>query len=287
MQTLAKIEPVDYLIIGHITQDVTPDGFIPGGTASYSSLTAKAFGVRVGIVTACSPELDLTYLDGIAIHRKNSAFTSTFRNVYTPEGRTQYILHVADKLTMDDVPAVWRTAPIVHLGPLTGEIGPDLVGGFPNSLVGITPQGWMRSWNGDGIVEYTPWEDAPKMLPQVQAAVMSIEDVRGNEEIVTSFASLLPILVVTEGVSGARVYWNGDVRNIRAPKEVELDPVGAGDIFAATFFIKLQHTRDPWEAARLATLVAANSVTRKGILGVPSLSEVTAFSTQVIESQAL
>jgi hypothetical protein len=287
MQTLANIEPVDYLIIGHITQDVTPDGLIPGGTASYSSLTAKAFDLRVGIVTACAPELNLSHLDGIAIHRKNSAFTSTFRNVYTVEGRTQYILHVADKLTMDDVPPAWRTAPIVHLGPLAGEIGPDLVSGFPGSLVGITPQGFMRGWNEMGEVYFKPWKDAANMLPGVQAAVMSIEDVRGNEDIVYSFAAMLPILVVTEGAAGGRIYWNGDVRNFRAPKEIEVDPVGAGDIFAASFFIKFRQTRDPWEAARLATLLAANSVTRKGILGVPSRAEVIQFSTQVIESQPL
>ena len=283
MLTLAPIDPVDYLIIGHITQDVTPDGLILGGTASYASLTAKAFDKRVGIVTACSSDLDLSYYNGIAIHRKNSDFTSTFRNVYTLDGRTQYILHVADKLTLDDIPPAWRTAPIVHLGPLTGEIGADLALAFPKSLVGVTPQGWMRTWNGDGVVDFKPWEDAEIVLPHIQAAVMSIEDVRGNEEIVSSFAAMLPVLVVTEGAAGARVYWNGDVRNVRAPKEVELDPVGAGDIFAASFFIKLQQTRDPWEAARIATLTAANSVTRKGILGVPSSAEVARFSTQVIE----
>jgi len=284
MQTLAKLEPVDYLIIGHITQDVTPDGLIPGGTASYAALTAKAFDKRVGIVTACSPDFDLSHLDGIAIHRKNSAFTSTFRNVYTAEGRTQYILHIADKLEIEDVPPAWRTAPIVHLGPLTGEISANLVRSFPSSLVGVTPQGWMRKWNGDGVVDFKEWDEAELVLPNVQAAVMSIEDVRGNEEIVSAFASLLPILVVTEGAAGARVYWHGDVRNIRAPKEIEVDPVGAGDIFAASFFIKLNQTRDPWEAARMATLVAANSVTRKGILGVPTRTEVIEFSTQIIEN---
>jgi sugar/nucleoside kinase (ribokinase family) len=285
MQTLANLEPVDYLIIGHITQDLTPDGLIPGGTASYSSLTAKAFGVRVGIVTACSPALDLSYLDGIAIRRKSSTFSSTFQNIYTTSGRTQTILHMADELTLDDVPPAWRSAPIVHLGPLAGEIGLDLVSAFRGSQVGVTPQGWMWGWNESGAVYFKPWKDAPQMLPYVHAAVMSIEDVRGDEEIVASFAALLPILVVTEGAAGARVYWNGDVRNIRAPKEVELDPIGAGDIFAASFFIKLNQTHDPWEAARLATLLASHSVTRKGILGVPSWSEVTAFSTQIIESQ--
>ena len=86
MQTLATIEPVDYLIIGHITQDVTPDGLILGGTASYASLTAEAIGLRVGIVTACAPDLDLTDLEGISIHRKPSPITSTFENTYTPQG---------------------------------------------------------------------------------------------------------------------------------------------------------------------------------------------------------
>ena len=112
---------------------------------------------------------------------------------------------------------------------------------------------------------------------------MSIEDVHGDESVVQRFVDLLPILVVTEGASGARVYWNGDVRNIRPPKEIEVDPVGAGDIFATSFFIKYQSTRDPWEAARFATLLAANSVTRKTITGVPTPEEVQKFSTQIVE----
>ena len=75
----------------------------------------------------------------------------------------------------------------------------------------------------------------------------------------------------------ARVYWNGDVRNFRPPLENEIDPVGAGDIFATSFFIRFRATKDPWESARFATLVAANSVTRKTIEGVPTLDEVRQF----------
>jgi len=283
MQNLANIEPVDYLIIGHITQDVTPEGLKLGGTASYASLTAQAFGQRVGIVTACSPELQLEQLSGISIARKNSLHTSTFRNTYTPEGRIQHILHVADALELEDVPPAWRDAPIVHLGPLTGEISPALARSFPNSLTGITPQGMMRGWNGLGIVNFKPWDTADQVLPYIQAAVMSIEDVRGNEDVVASFATQLPILVVTEGAAGSRVYWHGDVRYFRPPQEVEVDPVGAGDIFAAAFFIKLFQTRNPWEAVKVATLVAANSVTRVGIQGVPTPAEVSQFATQIVE----
>ena len=283
MHTPAATEPIDYLVIGHITQDVTPDGLILGGTVSYASLTARAYGLRVGIVTACAPDLHPLELEGIPIHRKSSAVTSTFENTYTPQGRIQHVLKVAESLTIDDIPSAWRNTPIVHLAPLTNEIGEDLALGFSASLVGVTPQGWMRTWDEQGLVSFREWQQADNVLPHVQAGVMSIEDVRGNEEIVSQFASLLPILVVTEGAAGARVYWNSDVRYFRPPIEAELDPVGAGDVFSASFFIKLHQTNNPWEAARFATLVAANSVTRKGIQGVPTAQEIIAFSTEIIE----
>ena len=52
MYQLSPIEPVDYLIIGHITRDLTPDGPHLGGTVTYSALMAQALGLRVGIVTS-------------------------------------------------------------------------------------------------------------------------------------------------------------------------------------------------------------------------------------------
>ena len=42
MLTYPGITPVDYLIIGHILQDLTPEGTQIGGTAAYSGLTAAA-----------------------------------------------------------------------------------------------------------------------------------------------------------------------------------------------------------------------------------------------------
>jgi hypothetical protein len=285
MQSLSITTPVDYLVIGHITQDVTPEGLILGGTASYAALTARAFGLKVGIVTACAPDFSPAELEDIPMIRVPSQFTSTFENVHTPQGRIQHVRHVATPISYDNVPLAWRNAPIVHLGPLTGEIGDDIIQGFPNSLMGVTPQGWLRGWNGNGLVSYRDWDSAERILPHLNAAVLSIEDVRGNEEAISSFVTLIPILVVTEGAAGARVYWNGDVRYFRPPQENELDPVGAGDVFATSFFVRLHATRDPWEAARAATLIAANSVTRKGILGVPTPSEVQEYLIEVIEYQ--
>jgi sugar/nucleoside kinase (ribokinase family) len=286
MQELAALQPVDYLIIGHVTQDITPLGPVLGGTASYAALTARAFGLRVGIVTSCRLDLNLDELARISIIRKPSEVNSTFQNIYTPNGRIQFVHHIAETLRLDDIPAVWRNTPIVHLGPIAREISPEIAQAFPQSIVGVTPQGWLREWDGEGRVSFCDWPDAAEVLSHAGIAVMSIEDVRGNEEVISEFAGLLPILVVTEGAAGCRVYWNGDVRNFRPPLEVEIDPVGAGDIFATAFFIRYSSTRDPWESARFATLLAANSVTRKTLAGVPTPDEVNRFMTEILRQSA-
>jgi hypothetical protein len=66
---LSTSDPIDYLVVGHITQDLLDDGtYRLGGTVSYSGLTANALGRRVGILTSCAPELDLSAYAGIQVH---------------------------------------------------------------------------------------------------------------------------------------------------------------------------------------------------------------------------
>ncbi len=283
MRNFPIIEPIDYLLIGHVTQDVIPQGFSLGGTASYSALTAHAMGLRVGVVTACHPDLELPELEGIAVARYPSEFSTTFANTQTPDGRVQFLYHRAQELDVAMIPDTWRDAPIVHLGPVAQEVNVKLARAFPDSFVGLTPQGWMRSWDAQGKVGYSDWLEARYVLEAGSAAVISIEDVRGDESVIEDMISSIRVLVVTEGSAGARLYWNGDYRYYRAPAEAEIDPTGSGDIFAAAFFIRMQYTNDPWEAARFATQLAAKSVTRKGLAGVPTEEEIKANLVEVLE----
>ncbi len=284
MLNLVPIELIDYLVIGHITQDVTPNGLTLGGTASYAALTARALGLRVGIVTAYSTEkLGIPpELQGIALSVIPSEETTTFENIYTPIGRIQYLHHRASEINASHIPETWRRTPIVHMGPLDNEIDPGLVRSFPDSFVGLTPQGWLREWDDQGRVRLGEWPEARYVLEKASAAVISIEDVQGDESRVEEMASSVRVLVVTEGAAGCRVYWNGDLRRFRAPAMQEVDPVGAGDIFATAFFHRMSSTRDPWEAARFANQIAAHSVTRRGLNGVPMPDEVAAAQVEVI-----
>src|SRR5659263_265000 len=93
---LKPYPPVDYLLVGHATQDVLPDGGSRlGGTVTFSGLTARALGHSVGVVTASAPDYDLSPLDGLMVSRVDSKTTTTFRNISTPQGRIQYLYHPA------------------------------------------------------------------------------------------------------------------------------------------------------------------------------------------------
>lgn len=277
-----SIQPIDYLMIGHITIDQTTNGSRLGGTTTYSSLMAQRLGLRVGIVTSWGAELPLGPLAGIPIINLPTEHSTTFENITTPEGRNQTIFNVANTLDLNLIPEEWLKASIVHLGPVAQEIEPTIVRHLSNSLVGTTPQGWLRTWNEDGIVLSTEWPEASFVLSNVGAAVISAEDLGFDESRIEEMATACRVLAVTENAEGIRLFWNGDVRRFRAPEVDEIDTTGAGDIFASAFFFRLFTTRDPWEAARFATQLASISVTRSGLEGIPSPEEIQETMAEVL-----
>ncbi len=269
--------PIDYLLVGHLTRDLTPQGPRLGGTVAYAALTARALGLRVGIVTAWAEDVPLGPLTDVLLAGPRSEHTTTFENRETPQGRLQVLHAVAEPLQRYHVPEAWRRAPIVHLAPVAREVAPDMVHDFTAGLLGVTPQGWLREWDEQGRVYAGEWPEYRFVLERFGAAVLSIEDLGGDEERIAALASAARVLVVTRGAQGADVYWQGEVQHFDPPEVEEVDPTGAGDVFAAAFFIRLYQTRDPWEAARFATLLAADSVTRPGLHGAPDTEQVFAL----------
>lgn len=278
-----SLEPVDYLVIGHVAHDLAPEGPRLGGTAAYSALTARALGMRVGIVTASGPETSLERLKDIPVVSLESPQSTTFENIYTDHGRVQYLRAQATRIDFSRVPEPWRRSSIIHLGPIASEMDATLPDGFSPELLGLTPQGWMRKWDTEGRVSMAEWAGADGALAQAGAVVISREDVVGNDELIEHMAHQTRILVVTEGVAGAVLFWNGDRRRFRAPNVTEVDATGAGDVFAAAFFIRLFSTRDPWEATRFATLLATCSVTRVGLEGIATPREVEECMLEILQ----
>lgn len=279
------LEPVDYLAIGHVTFDLIPDGKTPGGTVLYSALTARALGHRVGVVTTSEENYPFPEQDGLSFFSIPSESTTTFENIYTPEGRIQMIHHVADALDLSSIPEVWRSTPVIHLAPVAREVDPTLARSFSHNTVCVTPQGFMRAWNSSGRVSSSEWPEVAFVLEHSSIAIMSIEDINGDEERIEEMLRSIRILVVTEGADGARVYWNGDVRHFPAPHVDVVETTGAGDIFAACFFSKYHSTRDPWAAARFAVQLASQSVTRRGMESIPTDEEIQAAGIEILPAE--
>lgn len=268
----------EFLVIGVVTKDVVPGGYTFGGTATYAAITARNLGYRTAVLTSAAPTLDFgAILPGVDVRCVPSPVTTTFANQYVDGRRRQYLYAVADPIIPAHVPAAWRAVPVVHLGPLVREIGPEMAAQFPGALVGVTPQGWLRAWDEeDRLVRGRPWVEAPAVLAHAHALVFSEEDVGGDPDTIMAWARLARIMIVTQGARGADVYVCGEPRHVPAFPAREVDPTGAGDVFAAAFLLRLRELHDPYAAARFAHCVASFCVEGLGTSTIPTRAQVEA-----------
>ena len=277
--------PINFLAIGHITHDLTPDGFRFGGTVSFASVTARRLGWQPGILTRVAPEgllqgpaptepvdviaPDGSPLAGTPIHLLPSATSTTFTNIYRDGVRTQVVAELAEPVMPADLPAAWTDVPVVLLGPLVKDVPASWTAVFPRALLGVTPQGWMRRWDAAGHVSPTRWENAASFLHRADVAVLSREDVGGDDDYIADLARLARLLVITDGWHGATIYMDGASQRVPPRSTSEVDPTGAGDVFATSFLLRLAETGDPLVAARFANVTASMSVEAPGMDSIP------------------
>ena len=284
----AGATPVDILLIGHVTRDlISADPAGPyrlGGTVSFAAITALRLGRQPTIITRAAADTDLSELPAsVDLRVLPSATTSTFANIYTPQGRVQYCYTPAAPIVAADIPAALRRPRAVLLGPLTNEIHQDVAAIFdPSSLVAAVPQGWMRRWQADGRVYHQAWETADAILPHLGVLVLSLEDIDQDLRRLDPFFQHISLIVVTEYRDGSTIYQrqpDGQIRETKIPPRPanEVDPTGAGDIFATAFLIRLQETGDPVQAARFANITASFGVEHVGVAGIPDREQVLAY----------
>jgi hypothetical protein len=270
---------VDYLLLGHVTVDrLDEKRVVLGGTATYAALTARNMGARVGVHTSAAYEPGLIdTLGGVMVARIPAEYTTCFVNEYIADKRRQTIESVAEKLTYEQILPEWRNPPIVHLGPLCQELDASLVARFPRSLIGVTPQGWMRQWDESGLVRAVDWADADRVLAKADVVVISEDDV-ADRSVIRDWAAKAKMLVVTLGELGCDVYRRDQAEPFHSPafkSATEVDPTGAGDVFAAAFMWHLHKSGGDWKlAADWANCVASFVVEKRGVSGVPKLADV-------------
>lgn len=291
----------DYLVIGHITADVLDNGqVVLGGTALYSALTAARLGARVAVLTRgrfggeiagmTVPGLD-EYAGELQLIVQDADVPTTFENHYLGTRRQQVVRHWAGPIDLQGMPPHWANAKIIHLGPIADEIDPRHIPGLSAGFLGVTPQGWMRDWPRErgGRVQTTPLRLPVDLVNRIDCAIVSDEEIFQARDVIERIGERR-MSVVTRGPLGATIY-----HGMRADEAEGLRPgakryrsleipgfdvkvkslTGAGDVFAAAFFLKAsERTSSALEAGRFANVVAALSLREIGVGSVPGREEI-------------
>ena len=263
--------------MGHVTLDHFGDLVRPGGAALYAAITAHRQGLSAAILTSHGPDFPLDEVPSqIEVVGVEASTTTAFEHRETKGGRVRRSRGAARPLTVADLPEDWRAAPLVLLAPVLQEVDPMLATAFPDAAVGAELQGWLRARNGEGTISAAAWASPETTLARLQAIFVSRHDVQGQEAQVTEWVQRVPVAVVTAGAAGAILYVNGDRYEVRPRRTREVDPTGAGDVFAATYLIHYDRHGDAWEAAEAATCAASLAVEGAGWSTVPDAATLIA-----------
>ncbi len=267
----------EFVAIGHVTLDRFGDEVRPGGAALYAAVTADRLGLTAGILTSHADDFPLELLPPrIEVVSVPAPATTVFEHAHAGRERRLRVRAVAAPLGEADVPEDWRDAGLVLLAPVMNEVDARLAAAFADASVAAEAQGWLRGLGRDGAVRAVRWEAAPQALRRLQALFLSAADVRGQEPAMTEWVQRVPVAVVTAGKNGALLYVNGDRYEVRPRPAREVDPTGAGDVFAAAFLARYRRDGDPWEAAEAAACAASLSVEDVGWAGVPDAAALDA-----------
>jgi sugar/nucleoside kinase (ribokinase family) len=279
----------EFVVIGHATRDLLPDGsWRLGGGVAYAGATASRLGLRVGILTSAPPDVLSALRDALpdaAIVNVPAPEATTFENIYDATGRRQFLRARAESLTHGHLPPAWAEARIVLLAPLAQEVDPSFAQAFPGALVAAAPQGWLRRWDAQGAVSPGPLDVAPLLLAHTRALILSRDDLllpdadsaqkERADAVIATWASQIPLVAVTRGSYGADLYArDAPAESFSGATAREVDPTGAGDVFAAAFLCWLDRTGDARAAVRFANDVAACSVERVGVESAPTVAQL-------------
>jgi sugar/nucleoside kinase (ribokinase family) len=276
----------EYVAIGHLTIDRTPAGDQLGGTVLYAALVAARLGLRAAILTRANvvgldgaPRSQLDQLAAeVEIVAQDAPATTTFTNLEVAGRRSQTLHAWGDQIDLNGLPALWRSAPAIHLAPVAQEIDPHQVSRLSPHYVGCTPQGWMREWDRArlGAVRRVPLRLPADLLSRIDALVISSEEYVGAREVVAEIGRR-GLAAVTRGAQGADLVDRG--RKIDAPvfPVRDVDTIGAGDVFAGALFAARSMREGVMASIRLAAAAAALKVSGRGIDAVPHRAAIEAL----------
>jgi 1D-myo-inositol 3-kinase len=269
----------DYTTVGHVTIDVLDDGSRrAGGTAFYSALQAARLGLRALIVTrGVAAEIEAVvepYRHELELKVLPAPHTTTLRTLGSGSARRQRMLAWAGPIAED----LRVDTSILHLAPVAREMPARWHG--PVAFVGLTPQGLVRAWHGGGgeVGPAPPTPAAALVAGRCAAIVVSEHERASCASLIASAAASGAIIAVTAGHRPTVILTpGGESVELEVPAIEQLaDDLGAGDVFAAAFFVALADGRAAPEAASFANAASAVRVLGVGAGAIGTRAEIEA-----------
>jgi sugar/nucleoside kinase (ribokinase family) len=255
----------DYTTVGHVTVDVFADGSRrAGGGAFYSALQAARLGQRTLIITqgvvAEIQDLLAPYRSELALQVIPAQHTTTLQTSGQPLARTQHVLSWAGPIER----AVSVDTSILHLAPVARETAPRWRG--RSDFVGLTPQGLVRTWASPAAQLRQQTLDPADLPERCEAIVISQAERQSCAWLIAAVDSRPAdartpgtVIAITAGADATALHLpGGPTLELEVPRVEHLvDDIGAGDVFAAAFFVALHEGRAPADAATLGNAAAA------------------------------
>jgi len=272
------------VVCGNVTLDRTPSGLVPGGPAYYAGQAWRALGAEVRVLTSTGADYPADALRGVETHVLQAASTTVFQNHYGADGtRTQRVEAQASALSPQAIPAAWRRPDVLHVVPVLSEVDPAaLRAALRPRLTGLCAQGLVRVVGPDGTVTQPPWDPPAALLSAVDAVVLSEDDLRGQGDLLERLVRAVPVVAFTRGARGCDIIVRGrTATRVGVFPVEEVDPTGAGDVFAAGFLFAMAQGAPPPEAARLGAAAASFVVEAPGGTALPRVRDAFARMERV------
>ncbi|MDG6920022.1 MAG: hypothetical protein JRN59_00655 [Nitrososphaerota archaeon] len=218
-----------------------------GGPPSYAGLICSRFGndvVPLTRVGADFPDDQAVWLarNGVVLRatdRSASKPTTRFSIANSAGARSLRLTSRCDDISPSQIPPDTKfNAALVS--PLAGEVSSALLGEIAarSEFVFLDPQGFVRSFSGDGTVTFSPPKNA-QLLSKVHALKMDTteaEMLTGKADPVGALEKLSSLGVrkgiVTRGGDPCHVLDGGRVFRVGVPKVPVIDSTGAGDVLS-------------------------------------------------------
>lgn len=264
------------LSLGHVTRDRITGRDVLGGAVSYAALCAQRLGWEAGIATAAGPEFDAAReLPGVAAFVVRGNATTRFVNTYDDDGGRRQVLEArAPDVEPALVPDAWRAPDALLLAPVARELGPRAARGFEAATVGALAQGFVRAFDSSGAVSARAWEGAAADLDGVHVLFVSEHDLPDAEAAARALVRLVPMVALTRGWRGLTLFTARAEHQVASLPRAEVDPTGAGDVFAAAFLVRYHECGDPLEAAAFAACAASCAVEGVGTQALGGRDEI-------------